>query len=186
VQRETEGAAHVLIPDPEAMYVVTEDNVYLRRIDLSSGAIDWDLEIGQNEKGNVYTSYATAFSETHLGQVLAVGVYDERVDIIDLKSGERVSQIWLHQDGRSRIVSLDWFPGGGMLAIGLATGTVLFAWLPDSFDTPWRLRVFRAADRALRKIQFHPFGDRLLTLSQDGFLRSWTLLDDERARMLTP
>jgi WD40 repeat protein len=167
------------------MYVVTEENVYLRRIELTSGAIDWDLEIGLNEKENVFTSYASASCLTHLGSLLAVGVYDERVDIVDLKSGERVSQIWLHQEGRSRIVSLDWYPGGGLLAIGLATGTVLFAWLPESFEIAWRLRVFRAADRGLKRIRFHRFGDRLFTLSQDGFLRAWELLEDECARMIT-
>ena len=120
-----------------------------------------------------------------MGGLIAIGVYDERVDIIEAQTGERVSQIWLHDEGRSRIVSLAWYPGGSMLAIGLVTGTVLFAWLPESFETAWRLRVFRAADRGLRKLQFHPVGDRLFTLSQDGYLRSWGLLQDERARLLT-
>ena len=185
VQRETEGADHILLSDPESMYVITEDNVYLRRIDLTSGAIEWDLEIGQNKQGSVFTSYAAAYCETHLGRLIAVGVYDERVDIIDAVSGERVSQVWLHDEGRSRIVSLAWYPGGGMLAIGLVTGTILFAWLPQHLDIAWRMRVFRGADRSLRRIRFNTFADRLYTLSQDGFLRSWGLLDDERSRMIT-
>lgn len=184
VQRETEGADHILVPDAQSMFVVTEDNVYLRRIDLTSGAIDWDLEFGQNEKGTVFTSYATAYGETHLGRFNAVGIYDERVDIIDADSGECVSQIWLHEEGRSRIVSLVWYPGGGMLAIGLVTGTILFAWLPENLDNAWRMRVFRGADRSLRRIRFNTLADRLFTLSQDGFLRAWALLDDEQARML--
>ena|GEM_PF-5494963 len=184
VQRETELAGHLIVPDKDSLYVITEENVFLRRISLDSGAIDWDLDIGRNQTGSVFSCHATAFGRTHLGDLIAIGVYDERIDIIDAQTGERVSQIWLHDEGRSRIVSLAWYPGGAMLAIGLVTGTVLFAWLPESFETAWRLRVFRVADRSLRKLQFHPMGDRLFTLSQDGYLRSWKLLDDERARLL--
>ena len=186
VQRETELAGHILVPNAESLYVITEENVFLRRIALGSGAIDWDLDIGRNQTGSVFSCHASTFGRTNLGDLIAIGVYDERIDIIEAKSGERVSQIWLHDEGRSRIVSLAWYPGGAMLAIGLVTGTVLFAWLPTSFDTAWRLRVFRAADRSLRKLLFHPMGDRLFTLSQDGYLRSWGLLDDERARLLNP
>lgn len=185
VHRETELAGHILAPDSESLYVITEENVFLRRIALGSGAIDWDLDIGRNQTGSVFSCHASAFGRTPLGGLIAIGVYDERVDIIEAQTGERVSQIWLHDEGRSRIVSLAWYPGGSMLAIGLVTGTVLFAWLPESFETAWRLRVFRAADRGLRKLQFHPVGDRLFTLSQDGYLRGWGLLQDERARLLT-
>ena len=179
VDRQTPGARHVIVPDSECQLTVTQENVFVRRTRLSDGAIEWDVAIGQNQPGAIHSCYATAFAETELGRLLAVGVYDQRVVLIDIDRGEEVAHLSLHAESRARVDALAWCDGR-ILAIGLANGTLMLCWTPPRLHAPWRIRVFRGAPKGIRALEFHEDGARLFALGQDGCVRAWPLLDDER------
>ena len=179
VFEETAHAGRVLVPDPSTAIVVTEDDVRVRCIELPSGRRRWDVGIGKTAKGSIYTCYAAAYAEHVLGRLVAVAVYDRRVDLIEIDGGNRVAQLWLHEESRARIDALAWSVGGTILAIGLANGTLMLCWPPTVFHDPWRVRVFRGASKGIRALHFHPDGGYLFVLGKEGALRVWALLEDE-------
>ena len=179
VARSTGPARQVVVPDMDSQLTITDGNVFVRRTSLGDGAIDWDVAIGRNQRGSIFSCYAASFAETELGRLLAAGVYDQRVVLIDIDKGEEVAHLDLHAESRARIDALAW-NGGRLLAIGLANGTVMLCWPPARLHGAWRVRVWQGAPKGIRALHFHDDGDKLFLLSKDGCVRAWPLLDDER------
>ena len=79
-RRETSGARHVFSSkDGEALFTVTERDVFVRRSHVATGGVEWDAPIGRNKPGEVYTPYAAAMFEP----LIAVGVYDRHIELVD-------------------------------------------------------------------------------------------------------
>lgn len=183
VLRETPGARHVFTTaDGEGLFTITEKDVFIRRTHVATGGLEWDVPIGRNRPGDLYTPYAAALQ----GQKLAVGVYDRHIEVVDALRGDSLARVSLGDENRSRIDALAWHPSGRLLAAGLASGGVLLVWVAAP-GTPWRRRVFQSSVKSTRALAFHPTEPKLLVLGGDGYLREWLLLADELgARSIPP